>query len=130
MRVKSRLGNKLCALYNFRSFWQNLYERVVVCYVTQNVCNIMSLQPPSPNVLHPLSSEKRTVLFSHLTSFKMTSAAFSLMMNVGRTGKAPGTRGNALASTTLKFFTPLTRKFKSRTAILSSSAPIAQLLEI
>jgi hypothetical protein len=59
---------------------------------------------------------------------KITSLAFSLTINVGITGKAPGVLGNTLASTTLKLLTPLTRNSESKTAIGSPSAPIEQVL--
>jgi len=45
-------------------------------------------------------------------------------MNVGKTGNAPGVLGNALASTTLNPFVPLTLNFESRTAKGLLSLPI------
>src|SRR4051812_13724961 len=62
-----------------------------------------------------------------LASAKISSVAFSLNIIVGRTGNAPGTTGKLLASTTRRPFTPRTLNFASNTAILSLSAPIAQV---
>jgi hypothetical protein len=60
-------------------------------------------------------------------SARISSKAFSPIINVGRLGNSPGCTGKTEPSTTQRLSTPRTRNLESRTASGPSSEPIAQL---
>lgn len=72
----------------------------------------------------------RSLIIHYQLFASANTAALPFMpkIKVGMTGKAPGVRGKALASTTLNPFVPLILNFESRTAIGLLSPPIEQEL--